>query len=240
MNRIAIIPARSGSKRIPNKNVLPLCGKPMLQWTIEAAIESGAFHRVLVSTDSQEYADLAVNLGAEAPFLRDTALDDHCPISHATARALEQAGDFFGEEYRTVVQLMPNCPLRTSATIVNLVSRFERDRPASLISGFRYGWMNPNWAHEIDSSGKPIPVFPERMTMRSQDCPALYCPTGAVWVIEKERLLTTRNFYTEGWQLEPIPWQESVDIDDESDWAMAETLLQQRLDFSVKDPSSVS
>lgn len=228
MNRIAIIPARSGSKRIPNKNILPLCGKPMLQWTIEAACESGLFQRVLVSTDSQDYADLAVQCGAAAPFLRDAAVDDHSPVSHATAHAVEQAEEYYGEHYRTVVQLMPNCPLRTSATILKVVARYEQESPASLISGFQYGWMNPNWAHELDSSGKPAPLFPDRMQMRSQDCPPLYCPTGSVWVTGKESLLAARDFYVDGWRMESIPWQEAIDIDDESDWAMAEALLQQR------------
>ena len=125
MKRIAIIPARSGSKRIQDKNIKLFIGKPMLFWSIDSAIESNIFDRILVSTDSEKYAELARKRGADVPFLRESACDDISNVSLATSYALEQAKNYYQESYNTVVQLMPNCPLRKSQTIKDFVSSFE-------------------------------------------------------------------------------------------------------------------
>jgi len=87
---IAVIPARGGSKRIPKKNIIGLGGKPMLAWTIEAALKSKYINEVLVSTDDEEIAEVGRKHGAKVPFLRDKNADDHSPISLATIRALNQ------------------------------------------------------------------------------------------------------------------------------------------------------
>ena len=111
MAKIAIIPARGGSKRIPGKNVRELAGRPMIAYTIEAACASGLFERVVVSTDSQEIAEIAERYGAESPFLRDAGLaDDVTPVSLATLDALQRL-DPDGGQYDTLAQLMPNCPV---------------------------------------------------------------------------------------------------------------------------------
>ena len=108
---IAIIPARGGSKRVPGKNIRPLAGKPLIAYTIEAALTCGLFHRVVVSTDSEEIAAVARVHGAETPFLRSAGIsDDVTPISAATADALERL-DPAGVLYSAVAQLMANCPL---------------------------------------------------------------------------------------------------------------------------------
>ena len=111
---IAIIPARSGSKRIPKKNIIDFMGKPMIAWTIEAARESKIFYDVLVSTDSEEIANLSRRFGASAPFLRDAKdADDITPVSEATINALINMENKSNVKYDMVVQLMPNCPCRT-------------------------------------------------------------------------------------------------------------------------------
>ena len=115
---IAIIPARGGSKRVPKKNILEFFGKPMIAWTIEAAIKSNTFTKVLVSTDCEEIAKISKNYGAEVPFLRKSYADDISPISLATHDALIQAEDFWSLKFDTVTQLMPNCPLRNDKDIV--------------------------------------------------------------------------------------------------------------------------
>src|SRR5580698_5131234 len=114
---VAIIPARGGSKRIPGKNIRPLAGKPIIAYTIAAALESGLFERVVVSTDSEAIAAIARQFKAEVPFLRDQALaDDFTPVSSATADALLRL-DPAGDRFDSVAQLMPNCPLRTAADV---------------------------------------------------------------------------------------------------------------------------
>ena len=96
MTRIAIIPARGGSKRIPLKNIIPFQGRPMISWSISAALDTGLFDRVLVSTEDEEIAAIGRSAGAEVPFLRRGHFDDHTPVSLATLTALEQAEDSLG------------------------------------------------------------------------------------------------------------------------------------------------
>ncbi|NDA72499.1 MAG: hypothetical protein EBX69_03485, partial [Betaproteobacteria bacterium] len=96
-NRIAIIPARGGSKRLPRKNIMAFNGKPMITWTIEAALKSEMFSKVLVSTDDDEIRQVSIEAGAEVPFLRQVAFDDHATSSEATLAALYQAEQHWGD-----------------------------------------------------------------------------------------------------------------------------------------------
>lgn len=229
-NVIAIIPARAGSKRIPNKNIVEFMGKPMIAWTIEAALESGIFSDILVSTDGEEIAALSRNLGASAPFLRNSAYaDDITPVSMATVNSLIQMEQHKLVHYDVVVQLMPNCPCRTADDIVNSYNNFLNSSADFQISVFRFGWMNPWWAVELDKKTmRPKPLFPEALKKRSQDLEDLYCPTGAVWIAEAERLKEQKVFYGEGHAVFPLDWRNSVDIDDIDDLRMAEAVFSLR------------
>jgi pseudaminic acid cytidylyltransferase len=222
---IAIIPARAGSKRIPGKNIRPLAGKPIIAYTIIAARESGLFERIVVSTDSEEIAEVAHQYNAEVPFLRNKNLaDDFTPVSSVTADALVRL-DPRGDKFDTVAQLMPCCPLRTAADVIDSYNQFEKTGAASQISMVRYGWQNPWWAMRRDERRELKPVFAEQMTARSQDLPDLFCPTGAIWWTRTDVLRRTETFHLEnrtGWE---IPWQRGIDIDTFEDWAMAEVLF---------------
>lgn len=224
-HRIAIIPARGGSKRIPQKNIIDFNGKPMIAWSIIAAKQSGLFTRILVSTDDLEIAKIAVECGAEVPFLRQEYADDHSTVSEATAAALQQAMDHWQEEYSAVIQLMANCPLRTSKDIEDAVTVFEDEKRTSQISCFEYGWMNPWWATKVDERGQPTKLFPETLDKRSQDLPKLYCPTGAIWISRVDTLLTHNSFYSPTHVFEPISLQSAVDIDNYEDLRFAKALL---------------
>ena len=225
---IAVIPARGGSKRIPRKNIIDFAGKPMIAWTIEAARASRLFSRVLVSTDDSGIADLSRALGADVPFLRESAAEDEAPVAKATLAALRQAKDHWREQYETVVQLLPNCPLRDANDIVTAVERFRSSGAPYLVSCCRYGWMNPWWAHRIDVSGKPEPLFKEALTRRSQELDPLYFPTGAIWIADVAALFGSETFYAPGHIFHPIDWISGIDIDDAEDLAMARSLRQLR------------
>jgi pseudaminic acid cytidylyltransferase len=222
---IAIIPARAGSKRIPGKNIRPLVGKPIIAYTIAAARESGLFERIVVSTDSEEIAEVAHQYNAEVPFLRDENLaDDFTPVSSVTADALVRL-DPHGDKFDIVAQLMPCCPLRTAGDVDDSYRQFVKTGAESQISMVRYGWQNPWWAMRHNEVGELKPVFAEQMKARSQDLPALFCPTGAIWWARAEALRRTKTFHLEkrtGWE---IPWQRGIDIDTFEDWAMAEVLF---------------
>jgi CMP-N-acetylneuraminic acid synthetase len=197
----------------------------MLSYTIDAAVASGLFQKVLVSTDDPEIAALAVDLGAEAPFLRDARLsDDHTPVSLATLDALDRE-DPAARLFPVVAQLMANCPLRNAADILASYRQFEESRASSQISVTRFGWQNPWWALSRSPDLRLQSLFPGEATQRSQDLPELFCPTGAVWWARSEVLRREKTFHVDartGWE---IPWQRGLDIDAEEDWQMAEALL---------------
>jgi len=221
VNNIAIIPARGGSKRLPRKNILPFAGRPMIAWTIEAALECGVFDTVLVSTDDQEIAEIAKQEGALVPFLRVENSDDHSAVSDAIISALIQAEEHFETSYETVTQLMPNCPLRSANDIKLAFENFTNGDHDFQISAFKFGWMNPWWAVELTPNGVPEWVFPEARKSRSQDLKDLYCPTGAIWMAKSSSLLKEQSFYGEGHTMFPMDWQSAVDIDDSGDFEMA-------------------
>lgn len=226
MSTIAIIPARGGSKRIPRKNITPFRGRPMISWTIEAALKSGVFDRVLVSTDDAEIADCARAEGAEVPFLRDGHSDDHSTVSEAIITALNQAERYYRTSFSCVTQLMPNCPLRGADEIRAAWAYFVHGAHDFQISAFEFGWMNPWWAARMGDDSQPNWLFPDARLSRSQDLDRLYCPTGAIWIAKATALVTARNFYGPGHVLCPMPWQAAIDIDDWHDFQMAEAMAE--------------
>ena len=127
---VAIIPARGGSKRIPRKNIVDFCGKPLIAWTIEAAQKTGVFDAIVVSTDDEEIAKVSVEYGAEVPFLRDKKADDFSPVSEAIIRTIEQLEEA-GQTYDLVVQLFAVCPLRTSDEIIDALQFFTEKKSAT-------------------------------------------------------------------------------------------------------------
>ena len=223
--RLAVIPARGGSKRIPGKNLVPLLGQPMLAYTLEAALESDLFDRVVVSTDSEEIAEAARRHGAEVPFLREARLsDDFVPVSAATVDALERLDPGAGT-FAAVCQLMPNCPLRDARDIAASCEQFDRTGAEAQISVVRYGWQNPWWAMRRGDDLALEPLFAEAATARSQDLPELFCPTGAVWWARAGALRREGTFHLAGRTGWEIPWQRGVDIDTGDDLEMAVVLL---------------
>jgi pseudaminic acid cytidylyltransferase len=221
---LAVIPARGGSKRIPRKNIKPLHSKPMIAYTIEAALQSGVFERVVVSTDDAEIAEISKQFGADVPFVREASLaDDHTPASFVTLDALEKL-DPTGSIYTYVSQLMPNCPLRTAEDIQRSFEQLKQSNADTQLSVNRFGWLNPWWAFKMESGGLE-PLFPEAFKTRSQDLPTLYALTGALWWVKTEVLRREKTFHTATRMGFELSWQHALDIDDEDDWNMAEVLL---------------
>lgn len=228
MTAIAIIPARGGSKRIPHKNIVPFMGRPMLAWTVDAALSSGQFDKVLVSTNDEEIAQVARVAGAEVPFLRIRHADDHASVSEAVLAALEQSEKHWHKAFEVVCQLMPNCPLRGSDDIRQAMKFFNDNEAKFQISMFRFGWMNPWWAAERNADATARSIFPHALKQRSQDLPPLYCPTGAIWLARSSEFKREKTFYGAGYLVGEIDWQAAIDIDDQDDFAMAEAVYLMR------------
>jgi CMP-N-acetylneuraminic acid synthetase len=222
---LAVIPARGGSQRLPRKNIRNLHGKPMIVYTIEAALQSELFDRVIVSTDDIEIAQISQKAGAEIPFLRDPCLADHrTHVSAATADALDrmEAGT---HPFDHVAQMMACCPLRTAADICNSYEQFLTTDADSQVSVSRYTWLNPWRAFRRDAKFCIAPLFPEQESARSQDLPALFCIVGAVWWAKAAVLRKERTYHVRARTGCEIPWQRSVDIDTVEDFRLAEILM---------------
>ena len=218
---ICIILARGGSKRIPLKNIIELKSKPLISWTIKAAIKSEVFDKVIVSTDSDVIAKEAKRHGADVPFLRNDCFDDKASASSATLCTLDQAEHFYKKKWKNIAQMMGNCPLVTARNIRTMYQEFiMRDIP-SQISCFKYGWMNPWWACRLNEDGSYKRIFESTQGVRSQDLEELYCPSGALWLAKGDELRMHKSFYTPGHKMIEIPWKNAIDIDNYDDLEMA-------------------
>lgn len=225
---LIIIPARGGSKRIPRKNIVDFNGKPMIAWTIEAAIKSDivfdSSKDIVVSTDNEEIADMSKAFGASVPFLRNKYNDDLSTISQATLYTIKEIENRCKREYDTVIQLMANCPLRSQVDIRKAYENFERTNAKFQISCFKYSWMNPWWACKLKEDQSPEFIFPEALKKRSQDLENLYCPTGAIWIADIKNLKEEKTFYGKNLKFFPMAWTSAVDIDDYDDLKMAKSI----------------
>jgi CMP-N-acetylneuraminic acid synthetase len=158
------------------------------------------------------------------PFLRNEHFDDLAPVSAATLSFYLRIKNELCRSYDIIVQLMPNCPNRSSTDICNCIDFFVSSGSPFLISSFKYGFSNPWWAHELAANGSAKPLFGAMMSKRSQDLPTLYCPTGAIWVAQETELIRYGTFYGDGYRFFPLSLVSSVDIDDYEDLAMAKAL----------------
>lgn len=215
---IAVIPARGKSQRIPRKNMRRFGGKPMLAWTIEAAIYSNLFDRIVVSTDDWEIAGIAEDCGAEALVRAGYLADDYTPTSLVTIDAVSRIG---GD---TVCQLLPTCPLRTFHDVIDSYEVFKSKSNPAQISVTSFGWQQPKWAVDLDA----LPVFQNEFGSRSQDLPELFCPTGAVWWADATALVLNKSFYMKGRSSWFIPWLRAIDIDTLEDLEIAKMILRCR------------
>lgn len=224
MNNIAIIPARSGSKGLVDKNIKLLAGKPLLAYSVEAAIESGVFNTVMVSTDSEEYAQIARDFGAEVPFLRsEKTSSDTASSWDAVAEVLERYHEM-GKDFDTFMLLQPTSPLRTSDNIREAYEEMENKRAKSVIS-----------LCEVDHSPLQCNVLAETLSLegfirketkgkRRQDMPVFYRFNGAIYLSNVNFFLENHDIYREQCYAYIMNKRDSIDIDDEYDFAIAEAI----------------
>jgi len=228
MKMLAIIPARKGSKGIPDKNAATVGGKPLIQWTVECALAAPSVGRTLVTTDSPQLADLAVSLGAEAPFLRppELARDDSPgidPIIHAVNWLKEK--ESFSSEY--IVVLQPTSPLRIPGDIEAALALAE-EKSADAVISISYATQHPLWMKTLDNDGRIADYIPQRkMPFRRQDLPEVYSLNGAIYLGRTSRILDTRSWYTGKTYGLVMPAIRSLDVDTLWDLRLADILLKE-------------
>lgn len=226
MSVLALIPARSGSKGVPGKNIRLLAGKPLITHTIDAALASRGIDRVVVSTDCPRIASVSLQAGAEVPFLRPQALaEDQTPMVAVVQHTLAALGQG-GWTPRLVVLLQPTSPLRTAHHIEEALTIF-RSSTADSLAGVTLAQQSPFWMQQVDDTGFLRPVLKGPTFDRRQDLPPVYVLNGAIYI-------TTPSLAARGQILgsRVLPYimdvEDSVDIDTEGDLQLASALINRR------------
>jgi len=221
---VCIIPARGGSKRIPRKNIRDFCGRPMIGWPIQAAIDSGCFDRIVVSTDDDEIAQVAKEAGAEAPFRRRAELsDDHTPTVPVIADCIDQ----LNVQCQTpVCCLYATSPFVTPADLNAGMERLDNTGAPFVLSVTTYAFPIQR-ALRRDTSGEVKMFNPAHMQTRSQDLEEAWHDAGQFYWGRAESWATSRGIFESGAQGLALPRHRVQDIDTEEDWLRAEWMFQE-------------
>lgn len=225
--KIAIIPARGGSKRLPGKNIKVLSGKPMIAWSIEAALNSTLFDRVLVSTDCQEISDIAEHYGAIVPCLRpailanDTATTNDV-ISHMVAIVEAQWGNV-----NTITLLQPTSPLRTASNIVEAHALYEKMEAMSVISVCEM--EHPvQLCNKLPADHSMSGFVQEKYNVRSQELESYYRINGAIYIFDRTFVGSLTGIYGDKSYAYIMKQDDSIDIDSMLDFDIAEIIMTRR------------
>lgn len=223
--KIAVIPARGGSKRIPRKNVRMFCGRPMIAWPIEAALKSRCFDHVVVSTDDEEIAALAAKYGAEVPFLRPAALaDDHTATRPVVIHAIQEAQKLWGPAEFTCC-IYATSPFTSSNDIRDGLDKLTQ-------SNADFAFAVTTFAYPIQRALKRTPTnrvamfCPEHRLTRSQDLVEAFHDAGQFYWGRTQAFLEDRSTFSEAAIPIPLPRSRVQDIDTLEDWRRAELMFE--------------
>ena len=210
---IAIIPARKGSTRIKEKNIILFKKKPTIYWTINAAKKSKLFDKIYVDTDCNKIKKIAVSYGAEVPFLRyKRYANNKISVNLSTYQFLLRLKKIENLKVKNVFQLMANCPFRNNQDIIRFYKSFLKKNSKSMISHVEPKFFNPWWSVKVKKN-KIYRLNNFAYKKRSQDLPELLCPTGAIWISDYETFLKKKTFYSKNYDYEIIDWKNGIDID---------------------------
>lgn len=225
MNILAVIPARSGSKRVPNKNVRDFHGKPLIAWAIEAAKGSALVTKTIVSTNDPNISEIAMTWGAEIPFLRPEELaQDTTKIEPVLIHAVEEL-EKKGFPVDAVVLLMATNPLRTSEHLDEAINLYIKSNASSVVAVHQtLGNRNPHWILKKDGEGIRFfnDVSLKNIIARSQDLPPCYSRNDIVYVLNPKNLYEDpSNLYGDNVELYLMDDVFDADINSEEDWHIA-------------------
>lgn len=216
--KIAVITARGGSKRIPKKNIKEFCGKPILAYSIEAALESHIFDEVMVSTDSQEIADIATSYGASVPFLRSEATSNDYATTNDVLKEVFAEYEKRGMHFDIAVCIYPTAPFITAKKLQDAVQLMEKEKADAVTPVVQFSFP-PQRAFVIREDNLRY-QFPENAVKRSQDLEPVYHDCGQFYVMKVENVL--KGIPANKSVPLIMPETEVQDIDNETDWRIAE------------------
>lgn len=227
--KIAIIPARGGSKRIPKKNIKSFHGKPIIAYAIETALNSGIFSRVIVSTDNVEIAKIAVEYGAEVPFLRSSEnADDFATTSSVLLEVLEKLSTC-GESYTSACCIYPTSPLIDSKDLKHANEQFISNKYDVLISCVAYSFPIQRSFHLNEVNMVEL-NHPETINERSQDLVKNYHDAGAMYFFNVQKFKVSKSLWSGNIGAYELGELKVQDIDTLEDWKIAE------LKYSILHP----
>lgn len=223
MKNLCIIPARGGSKRIPRKNIKDFLGKPIIAYSIEAALRSAIFDEVMVSTDDEEIAGIARQYGAKVPFFRSSETsNDFATTADVINEVLDRYSDS-GKEYDTVTCIYSTAPFVTSQRIVEAFRKLD-EAIDSVFTMVQYSYPPQRALHMVD--GMVAMLYPEYKLSRSQDLEPIYHDAGQFYVSTVKSFKKANGFWGENTVGIVLSELEVQDLDTPTDWALAEMKYQ--------------
>lgn len=220
MIKIAVITARGGSKRIPRKNIKEFCGKPIIAYSIEAAIESGIFDTVMVSTDDEEIAEVAKRYGAEVPFYRSEKTSGDFATTNDVLLEVIDEYEKRGQSFDVLCCIYPTAPFITAAKLMDGIKLLTDSGADTLIPVVDFSYPPQRAMHIVD--GKLEFMYPENLNARSQDLEKHYHDVGQFYFTKVEKYKETRNLMRGNIAPMVLSELEVQDIDNQIDWQMAE------------------
>lgn len=222
---IAIIPARSGSKGLKDKNIKDLSGKPLIAYSIEAAINSKIFDEIIVSTDSEKYAEIAKKYGANVPFLRS---EENASDKAGSWEVVKEVLSKLDTKYDIVILLQPTSPLRTSENIIEALNLFSEKNADSVVSVCKIS-HSIAWINTLDEtlSLKGF-IKKEYANKRRQDIKTHYTVNGAIYIVKSNLLNQNCDLFTEKSFAYIMDEEDSIDIDTGLDFLIAKAVMEAR------------
>lgn len=224
MRNLAVILARSGSKGLKDKNIKELNGKPLMVYTIEAAVDSEKYDTVHVSTDSERYAQIARDFGADVPFLRSADLAGDRASSWDALRSVVKEYENRGKTFDTVTLLQPTSPLRNADDIRGAFELFEEKQADSVVSVCEVD-HSPLLCNVLDDSLSMDGFLDMSKVGRRQELSTYYRINGAIYIQKTKFLMEGASVYGEKSYAYIMDKRKSIDIDDEYDFMIAESLM---------------
>jgi len=225
---LTIIPARSGSKRLPGKNKMSLCGKPLISWSIEAAIQSEVCTEIVVTSDDLDILELVKkykNDGVHGVLRRSGLAQDHTSITDVLIDVITQNATAL--EYNSIILLQPTSPLRTSEDIDDAYELFARKSTDCSVTSVTICEHPVEWTARLGNDNV-LEGF-ETPVKRSQDYEKSARLNGAIYIASMEHLLKEKNLFTQTIMYHLMPNERSVDIDTYFDFKLCEFILEGRL-----------
>lgn len=224
MNNLAIIPARSGSKGLKDKNIKTLNGLPLLAYSVQAALQSKKFTHVMVSTDSCAYKEIAIKYGAEVPFLRDEINSSDVASSWDVVKEVLKKYSNNGLNFETVALLQPTSPLRTSQDICNAYDLYYSNKATSVVAVCEME-HSPLWSNTLPENLSMNGFLSNASNCQRQKLDTYYRINGSIYIVDVNHLMQGNEIYDKGSFAYKMPPERSIDIDTALDFLVAETIM---------------